>query len=260
MTQLNDIADIFFQIWETQTHPADCAIDIGALTLDQAYAVQQMVIEHRVAQGERVVGYKVGCTSKAIRQQFGLSEPISGRLMAPHVHHGETVLRWNGYVQCAVEPEFVLRIGKDMTDEVANDSELLDAIEWVAPGIEVHNYRFWFGRPTSQELIASNGIHAALVVGEQRVSPTSFNFDMEGVGVFRTDELAASGIGAEIMGGPLKSLRWLVNHLLQRGEHLRAGQLVIPGSPVELVSVQSSDRIAAAFTHLGKVGALFSTG
>jgi 2-keto-4-pentenoate hydratase len=145
-----------------------------------------------------------------------------------------------------------------MPDEVANVDELLDAIEWVAPGIEVHNYKFWFGEPTSQELIASNGIHAALVVGEQRVSPTSLDFDMEGVGIFRNDELVASGIGAEIMGGPLKSLRWLVNHLVQRGEHLRAGQLVIPGSPVELVSVQSNDRITAAFTHLGKISAMFS--
>jgi len=91
------------------------------------------------------------------------------------------------------------------------------------------------------------------------VSPTSLNFDMEGVGVFRNDELAASGIGAEIMGGPLKSLRWLINHLVQRGEPLLAGQLVIPGSPVELVSVQSKDRITAAFTHLGKISAMFST-
>ena len=257
-TELDEIVDTFLNIWKTKTRPSGCAFDIGALSLDDAYAVQQRVIEHRVAQGECVEGYKVGCTSMAIRKQFGLSEPIYGRLMAPHIHDGDTVLDWNDYVQCAVEPEFVLKIGQDVTDDVADERELLDAIEWLAPGIEVHNYKFWFGGPTSQELIASNGIHAALVVAEQRVSPTSLDFEMEGVGLFRKDELMASGIGAEIMGGPLKSLRWLVNRLARRGEHLRAGQLVIPGSPVELVSVQSNDRITAAFTHLGKVSAFFS--
>jgi 2-keto-4-pentenoate hydratase len=81
---------------------------------------------------------------------------------------------------------------------------------------------------------------------------------MEGVGVFRNGELMASGIGAEIMGGPLKSLQWLVRRLRTDGEYLRAGQLVIPGSPVELVSVGANDRVTAAFTHLGKIATRFS--
>ena len=80
---------------------------------------------------------------------------------------------------------------------------------------------------------------------------------MEGVGVWRNGELVTSGIGAEIMGGPLVSLRWLVNHLVRRGEVLRAGQLVIPGSPVGLVPVGPGDRVTARFTHVGRVAAEF---
>ena len=83
---------------------------------------------------------------------------------------------------------------------------------------------------------------------------------MEGVGVWRNGELVTSGIGAEIMGGPLVSLRWLVNHLVRRGEALRAGQLVIPGSPVGLVSVEPGDRVTAGFTHVGRVEAEFRGG
>ena len=265
-TELNEIAEVFVEVWETKTPPSGCAVSMGELSLDEAYVVQQKVIEHRVAMGERTVGYKIGCTSQAIRRQFGLSEPICGRLMAPHVHdraapqlETPVELDWHDYVECAVEPEFVLCIGHDVTCEVVDERELANAIQWVAAGIEVHNYRFWFGRPTSQELIASNGIHAALVVGQQRVSSASLDFDTERVEIFRHDELVASGVGSEIMGGPLKSLRWLVHHLIQRGEYLRAGQLVIPGSPVELVAVRSHDRITAAFTQLGKVSAVFSS-
>lgn len=257
MNLLGDIAEAFLQIWLSKTLDFPARFDIGSLSIDDAYEVQRQVIAARESQGETVVGYKVGCTSKAIREQFGLSEPICGRLMAPHVYHGDTTLDANDYVNLAVEPEFVLQIGQDVRLNIEDEKELVDAIEWVAPGIEVHNYRFWFGKPTSQELIASNGIHAGLVVGEQRVSPAEVDFDLEGVGLFRNGQLGASGIGGEIMGGPLKSLRWLANHLLRHGDYLRAGQLVIPGSPVKLLSVEPGDRITASFTRVGSVSATF---
>lgn len=257
MIHLEEIAESFLQIHLSKKLAPSSEFALGTLSIDDAYEVQRRVIAAREARGEQVVGYKVGCTSNAIREQFGLSEPICGRLMAPHIHYGNTVLDWNDYFDLAVEPEFVFGIARDVRSEIRDQEELLDAIEWVAPGIEIHNYRFWFGEPTSQELIASNGIFAGLVVGEQRISSTGFDFDLEGVGIFSNDELAASGIGAEIMGGPLKSLRWLANHLLSRGEHLKAGQLVIPGSPVKLVSVESGDRIAARFTCIGGVEAEF---
>lgn len=258
MNRLADIADVFLQIHLSKAIDSSSQFDIGSLSIDDSYEVQRQVIAARVAQGEHVVGYKVGCTSKAIRRQFGLRAPICGRIMAPHVHRGNSVLNWNDYVQCAVEPEFVLGIGKDVVAEVKDETELRDAIEWVAAGIEVHNYRFWCGEPTSQELIASNGIHAGLVIGDQPIPPADLGFDLEGVGIFRNGELAASGIAAEIMGGPLNSLRWLANHLLRQGEHLEAGQLVIPGSAVELIPVGSGDRMTASFTRVGSVSATFA--
>jgi 2-keto-4-pentenoate hydratase len=258
-SQRADIAEAFLQIQLSKTLDPSVEFDMAALSIDDAYAVQRLVIAARVARGETVVGHKVGCTSKAIRQQFGLGEPICGRLMAPHIHHGDTELNWNDYYDLAVEPEFVFGIGQDVRSKIGDVEELLGAIEWVAPGIEIHNYKFWFGKPTSQELIASNGIFAGLVVGEQKVSPTELDFDLEGVGIFRNGQLEVSGIGAEIMGGPLKSLRWLANHLIRHGGHLKAGQLVIPGSAVKLVSVEPGDRITASFTRVGSVEAEFTT-
>ena len=105
--------------------------------------------------------------------------------------------------------------------------------------------------------MSSNGIHAGLVVGTKRVRLVGLDLDMEGVGLFKNGELAASGIGAEILGGPLKSLRWLANHLIRHGEHLRAGQIVIPGSAVELVAVEPGDCVEARFTRVGCVEAEF---
>jgi 2-keto-4-pentenoate hydratase len=257
MTSLDDISTAFLQIHLSKTHDARYTFDMASLSIDDAYEVQRRMIAARVARGEEVVGYKVGCTSRAIRRQFGLAEPICGRVMALHVFHGNTVLNWHDYVCCAVEPEFVFVLAKDLANEVTDDQQLVEAIESISPGIEIHNYKFWFGKPTLQELVASNGIHAGLVIGEERVRPEGLDLDTEGVGLFKNGELAASGIGAEIMGGPLKSVRWLANHLIQCGEHLKAGQIVIPGSAVELVAVEPGDRVSVRFTHVGMVEAEF---
>ncbi|MFO7904296.1 MAG: 2-keto-4-pentenoate hydratase [Planctomycetota bacterium] len=159
MSQPDNIAELFLKIWKDKRATSECTFDLGSVSIDDAYEVQRRVISARVAEGERVVGYKVGCTSRAIQQQFGLSEPICGRVMAPHVRFGNTLLNWNEYVECAVEPEFVLGIGEDVAAKVEDETKLLEAIEWVASGIEIHNYKFWCGEPTLQELIASNGIH-----------------------------------------------------------------------------------------------------
>jgi 2-keto-4-pentenoate hydratase len=255
--RLGPFADAFLGFFRGQDDRGRCRTPIESLSLDDAYEVQRRVIAARTAEGERVVGYKVGCTSRAIRRQFGLTEPVCGRLMSPFVYQGDTSLNWSAYHRPAVEPEFVFVLGKDLADEVIEPGSLIDAIDFVSPGIEVHHYRFRFGQPTSQELIASNGLHACLVVGDRRTDPRGLDTDLEGVGLFVNGTLADSGIGAEVMGGPLTSLRWLVNHLVRRGEVLRAGQLVIPGSPVGLIPIRPGDRVAARFTHLGGVEAVF---
>jgi 2-keto-4-pentenoate hydratase len=260
MDRLGPLADAFLNVDQGDDDRGRCPTAIESFSLDDAYEVQRRVIAARTTRGERVVGYKVGCTSRAIRRQFGLTEPVCGRLMSPHVHHGDTNLLWDAYHGPAVEPEFVFVMGKDLAEEVGEARSLLDAIDSVSPGIEVHHYRFRFGKPTSQELVASNGLHAGLVVGDRKVGAPDFDMDLEGVGLFVNGTLADSGIGAEIMGGPLDSLRWLVNHLVRRGETLRAGQLVIPGSPVGLIPVRLGDRVSARFTHLGRVEAVFRGG
>ena len=256
MIDPNHIVSVFLDVFDHRPIESP-QIEIADLSIEDAYRVQSMVVDRRIGRGERPVGYKVGCTSSSIRRQFGLTDPICARVMAPHVFFGNTRLAWADYYQPAVEPEFVFMMAHDLRDEVGDGEPIERAIEFVSPGIEIHNYQFWFGKPTLQELIASGGIHAGLVVGDHKVRPDAIDWEMEGVGIFKSGALTASGIAAEIMGGPMISLRWLVNHLVRRGDMLKAGDLVIPGSPVQLVPVDRGDRVTARFTHVGTVDATF---
>jgi 2-keto-4-pentenoate hydratase len=145
-----------------------------------------------------------------------------GHLMMPHIHQRGVTLDWGHYCQLAVEPEFVICIGRDVTDEIGPGESVGEIIDTVASGIELHHYQFRSPRPSIQELIAFNEIHAGLILGE-----------------------------------PMNSLRWLANTLLQRGRMLRSGDLVIPGSPVELVTVDRGDNLSVSVEDVASVHASF---
>src|ERR1700723_2435729 len=112
MVNVSEFAQEMLEVFRSHRLVRRTEASIGELTLEEAYRVQDRVIAARVQDGEQVVGWKIGCTSRAIQQQFGLGQPISGRVLAPHFYHdGETVALSN-YVDCAVEPEMVLQLKK----------------------------------------------------------------------------------------------------------------------------------------------------
>jgi 2-keto-4-pentenoate hydratase len=232
------------------------AARIDSLSLERAYDVQDRCIAARLAAGERVVGWKIGCTSRAIQQQFGLTQPICGRLLAPHIYPDGAEFSVGQFTDCAVEPEMVFHIGRDLSEGM-DAVDLRRSIEAVSAGIELHNYRFWHGQPSSQELIASNGIHAGLVIAQQAGLSPETNLDLEETCLFVNDVLVVAGIGAEIMGGPLNSLRWLVLHLAKKGLRVQAGDLVIPGSAVKLVKVAAGEKVEVRFASVGSCRASF---
>ena len=250
-----EITGIYLRHHLTRTSP----VDISALSLEEAYAVQQEYLATRIASGERFIGYKVGCTSPAIRGQFGLSQPICGRLLAPHLYQDRATLYLEDYVNCALEAELVFHLGSDLYGDTLEAADLRSAISAVSPGLEIHNWRFWYGAPTSQELIASNGIHAGLVIGAAQPLPSDLDLTRECTSLRVNEVERDAGLGADLMEGrgPIESLRWLLIHLRQRNLGLRAGDLVIPGSATKLIAVTAGDFAEARFTHFGVCRATF---
>jgi len=232
---------------------------ISDLSVRESYIVQDRIAKKRISRGERIIGYKIGCTSRAIQSQFGLDEPIFGRLFWPHIYDDGEELDWKRYANCAIEPEMVFKIGEDLKGEDLPDEVLINAIEYVSPGIEIHNYKFWNTPPTLQELICSNGIHAGLVVGDSRSSPDNLSFGPEWFKVFKDDKIITKAIASEIMGGPLHSLRWLVGKLAKRNEILEAGSFIIPGSPVELINICEDTKLTIFIERVGKAVAYFKS-
>ena len=256
MSDLQVLADSFYDAFYTNSW-RNTSTSLLGLSIADSYRVQNIVCQKRLDAGEEVIGYKVGCTSIAIRDQFGIEEPISGRLFSPHIYGEGIQINRQHYANCAIEPEIVLTVGSDLFGQDLPDEILINAIECVSAGIELHNYTFWHDPPCLQELICSGGIHAGLIVGKKKVSPRDLSFKNDIFSVHQDDKLIASAPALEIMGGPLNSLRWLVNSLSSFGEILKKGSLVIPGSPTELISVTHDCDLDVVIQNVGQVSATF---
>ena len=252
MKSLDSIAEDFYHAFYKKEWLGDTS-SMNNLTIAEAYEVQDLVAKKRIEKGEYVVGYKVGCTSNAIQDQFGIDDPINGRLFQPHILDSKATIDYSNYVNCAIEPEMVFKIGKNLKGVGLSDEELINSIAYVSPGIELHNFKFWVEPPTIQELICSGGIHAGLIVGEQKVDPRKLLFKDELFSVYKDGNLVTSALSSEIMGGPIHSLRWLVTFLTKKEKTLKKDSLVIPGSPVELVNIDQDTELKVVIDKVGSL-------
>lgn len=257
---LEQYADAFCGLFYSGTWAGPPLEGLPSLSPDEAYQVQDAVARRRVARGEQVIGYKVGCTSPAIRRQFGLNEPINARLFSPYLHPDGAELDWSAYRNGAIEPELVLTLASDLEDPGASDEALVGSIAHLRAGIELHHFIFCHQPPCQQELIASGGIHAGLLLGRS-TAPAETLLTHDPIFRVRADEVEVTAAPAsDVLGGPLHSLRWLIGSLARRGLRLRGGDLVIPGSPTELVTIDRDLDLTVRIDGVGDATAIFRRG
>jgi len=214
--------------------PGTCFSDPGfSLDVADAYALQDAVAAIRVAAGDPLVGYKVGCTGAGTVQQFGMAGPIRGCLFGSEIRKPRQAIHFNSFANLAIEGEMALRVGDN------------GAIEAVFPVIELHHFVFRGERKSLPELIANNGLNGGFVLPNEAwqasrkyaARPGALSVHVNGKQIARGDLWPMSG-GAEA------SLDWLGRHLAEFGYRLRPGQIVLAGTPLDLYPVQVGDRIS----------------
>jgi 2-keto-4-pentenoate hydratase len=214
--------------------PGTCFADPDfALDLPAAYALQAAVAALRIADGDRVAGYKVGCTGPGTIAQFGMAGPVRGFLYASELHPNGTTLPAAAFAHLAVEGEMALRIGPD--------GEIAAAF----PVIELHHFVFRAPRKTLPELVANNGLNAGAVLADAAwQSSRAALAPGATLSVHINDRRYGPAGPWPLPGGPAASLAWLRPHLAAAGLALRAGDIVLAGTPLGLYPVTAGDRVA----------------
>lgn len=221
------------------------------LAISEAYALQAEIARLREARGERVIGYKLGCTSPAVQKQLGIAEPIFARLFDTECHNSGARLSHARYANLAVEGELAVRLARDVSASRPADDDGRDMVAAIFPVIELHHYVLRSLKPCAQELIASNGMHAGFVQAERShagplVNPQCLAILVNGVKV---------GMGEEpwTMSDPIASVLWLAARLGEHGLGLARGQVILTGSPLPLYPVGPDSQVVVEAPTLGSV-------
>lgn len=225
-----------------------------SLGLDDAYAIQDELLSRRLARGERLVGAKVGLTSRAKQEAMGVDEPVYGWLTDAMALPAEAPLRLGELIHPRVEPEIVFVLGDDLAGPGVTGQDVLAATAAVCCGLEVIDSRFEAFRFTLPDVVADNTSAARYVLGLRRLPAHSLDLSLVGCLLEDGADLVATAAGAAVVGHPAESVALLANHLGRRGRRLEAGWVVLSGGLTDAVRLRPGSHVTATFAHLGRVG------
>lgn len=226
------------------------------LSKAQAYALQAEIARLRERRGERVVGYKVGCTSPAVRRQLGIGEPIFARVFDTGCFPCGARLSYRQYANLAVEGELAVRLGQAVSPSSLGADECRAAIASAFPVIELHHYVLHSQVPSLAELVAGGGMHAGFVLPEDERE--SGLVELESLSVTIDDQRMGMAAGADVAELAIRSLCWLAGRLAESGLALASGQVVLTGSLLPLYAVKPGDKVVVDSPPLGRGSAVIA--
>ncbi|MBN3845844.1 MULTISPECIES: fumarylacetoacetate hydrolase family protein [Burkholderiaceae] len=223
----------------------------GALSLEDAYAIQRTSIERRLVRGERRVGVKMGFTSRAKMAQMGLSDVIWGRLTSAMQVEEGSAIDLSRYVHPRVEPElaFVLKRGLHGNE---TGPAALAAVEAIAPALEIIDSRYRDFRFSLSEVIADNASSSGFVIGPW--SDPRADFSNLGLVMSIDGRTVQVGSTAALLGHPLRSLVAAARLSAAAGEPLEAGDVVMAGGATSAEWLKPGQYIGVEMERIGRAG------
>ena len=226
---------------------------LGAENLDAAYAVQAELTRMGLAAGRRLVGRKIGLTSKAVQAQLGVDQPDYGALFADMEVEDGGALAPGALIQPRIEAEIAIVLGRDLISPDVAGWELIAAVDHALPALEIVDSRIEGWRIGIVDTIADNGSSARFVIGANPRRLTDLALDACRMSLFRNGEEVSQGTGAACLGHPLRAALWLARTMAAADAPLRAGDLVLTGALGPMVEVRAGDRFRAEVEGFGAV-------
>lgn len=239
-----------------------CAPIRGEFTGDDlamAYAIQAENVKRGVAKGRRVVGRKIGLTSKSVQKQLKVSQPDFGTIFADMMIGDGEEIDFSRVMQSKVEAEIALVLKSDLDMECPTLTDVISATAYALPAIEVVGSRIKNWDITITDTIADNASSGLVVLGDSPRKLGEFDMRMCGMAMETGGEIVSVGAGLACMGSPLNAAVWLACTMKELGQPLRAGDLVMTGALGPMVSVKAGDCFEARISGLGSVRAVFGS-
>jgi 2-oxo-hept-3-ene-1,7-dioate hydratase len=226
------------------------------ITIEDAYAISTEVANRKIAAGARLIGHKVGLTSKAMQRSSQIDEPDFGYLLDYMMIPDGAKVAHAGYCRPRVEIELAFVLGKPLKGPGVGLTDVLRATEYVVPAIEIVDARIQDPRKIF-DTVSDNGAAAGIVVGGRPIGPLEVDLRWVGGIMYRNSEIEETGVAAGVLGHPALGVAWLANKLGQHDVTMEPGHIVLAGSFTRVVFAQKGDTLHADFGPLGGIAVQF---
>ncbi len=250
---VNHLADVLMACEDGRTDRDPLTDEWPELDLQTAYAVQDEVLRRKLADGQSVVGVKLGLTSRAKQQRMNVHAPLTGWLTDAMVLPAGVPVPQGELIHPRAEPEIVFVMGAPLEGPGVTAATAMSAVESVYAGVEIIDSRYRDFRFTLADVVADNASSARFTVGSVGRRPMDLDLAMEACLLEVDGVVVDSATGAAVQGHPAEALALAANDLARRGLRIEAGWLVLTGGMTDAVFTLPGSSVTAHFTNLGSV-------
>ncbi|UOQ56003.1 fumarylacetoacetate hydrolase family protein [Leucobacter allii] len=257
-TQIESIADELVQADRDRTILPKLTSRYPGMVIEDSYAIQKVWSDRRIAAGARLVGHKIGLTSKVMQLATGISEPDYGVIHDDMVYESGSVLEFDRFSNVRIEVELAFVLSKPLRGPGVSLFDVLDATAYVVPALEVLNSHLELEGRTIVDTISDNAAMGAMVVGGRPVKVDDLDLTWAKALLYRNEGIEDSGVAGAVLGHPALGVAWLANKLAQHGQALDAGEIILAGSFTKPMWVERGDTVHADYHELGSVTCRFA--
>ena len=229
------------------------------MTLDDAYAVQDAVVEAKFALGLKQIGWKIGLTSRAMQQALNITTPDSGVLLSDMLFENNAVVPKGRFIQPRIEAEIAFIMATDLAGANVTRADVLAATAHVAPALEILDTRILRADPETgkariiYDTVSDNAANAGIVLGDEKHAVDAFDLRWFGAVVSRDHVVEETGLGAGVLNDPALGIVWLVQRLAQYGRGLSKGDIVLSGSFIRPLEAPAGSTFTADYGPFGQI-------
>ncbi len=234
----------------TETNPS--------ITMQEAYQVQMINVDVMEKEGSKIVGKKIGLTSKAMQEFLGVNEPDYGHLFDTMVWEEDMPIKISSLLQPKIEAEIAFVLGEDLKGPGVTLADVLRATTGIMLSFEIVDSRVKDWKIKIQDTIADNASSAGLILGSRLIPVNEVNLKYIGLVMEKNGVIMETATGAAVMGHPALAVAWLANKMGSMGIVLKKGEIVLSGSFTKALEIKAGDVFLATFGDLGSVKAVFT--
>jgi 2-keto-4-pentenoate hydratase len=224
---------------------------------EESYRIQLALIEMKKADGAKVVGKKIGLTSKAMQKMLNVDQPDYGHILDNMVLQDGAVFRVSELIQPKIEPEIAFILDRELKGPGVTETQVLAATRFVVPALEIIDSRIEGWKIKLCDTIADNASSARVVLGNSPKRIDGFDLKLLGMVLEKNGDIVQTGAGGAVLGHPAAAVAWLANAVGQFGVSLGAEEIVMPGALCAATDVRAGDSVQASFDGLGTVSVRF---